>query len=385
MSLLIFLGIIFGVGLLGFGFLSLAPQIGADADERHLERMQSSPNYRDGKFRNQVPTELGPSAKMMGAMWDFFRGAADREPTRPIPTVPLDKGAWSAIPAEQPAVVWLGHSTLLIKIGGKTLLTDPVFSERASMFSFAGPKRFPYQPPISVEDLPPADAVIISHDHYDHLDYQTILKIHPKVKQFLVPLGVGAHLEKWGVPAEKIMERDWWDTVTLDSLELTMVPTRHFSGRGLMNRNTTLWCGWAIRSGNHNTLYGGDSGYFPGFREIGEKLGPFDLVMLECGAYSQYWPSIHMMPEETAQAAADLQARQLLPIHWGKFNLSLHPWKEPVERLLQKATELKLNVITPQPGELVRIGSDAPQRPWWRSVELAQTEQPRNLQFEQNQ
>ncbi len=263
-------------------------------------------------------------------------------------------------------VTWFGHSSLLIKIEGRIFLTDPVFGKRASMVSFMGPKRFDYSPQPSIEDLPPLDGIIISHDHYDHLDYESILVLKNKVDRFFVPLGVGAHLESWEVPTSNITELKWWESTRVDE-ELTFIcaPSRHFSGRGLNNRFSTLWCSWIIKSNKSRIYFGGDSGYFPGFKEIGEKHGPFDLTMLECGAYNINWHDIHMLPEETAQAHVDLKGKSLLPIHWGKFNLALHPWKEPIQRVLKKADELNANVLTPEIGEIVILDDHTRNDQWW--------------------
>ena len=234
------------------------------------------------------------------------------------------------------------------------------------MFSFMGPKHFDYSHRTGLDELPDIDAVILSHDHYDHLDYETMLILKEKVDHFYMPLGVGAHFEKWGFDKDQIHELDWWDSIAFnDHLNFTLTPTRHFSGRGFSDRNKTLWGSWVIRGEENKIFFGGDSGYFSGFKEIGDRLGPFDLTFLESGAYNENWAQIHMMPEETVQASIDLGGQVLMPIHWGKFNLSLHPWKEPIQRLTSKAEELNVQVATPEVGELMIISKNIPQKRWW--------------------
>ena len=368
MSIIIFLITITIITIAIAVFLKHAPQVGAQAEGKRLERIQQSPNYKNGKFVNPIKTPMNPEgASIVKGMWKFFSGGDSREPAMSLPAMPLDSNRFNDADSDSAIITWLGHSTMLIEIEGKTFITDPMFSERASMLSFAGPKHFEYDNRISIEQLPPIDAIIISHDHYDHLDYQSILKLHPKVEKIFVPLGVGAHLEKWGVPVEKIVESDWWDESNLgEKFKLVCTPARHFSGRGLADRFNTLWCSWVIISENHRIYFGGDSGYFPGFEEIGKKYGPFDITMIECGAYSKYWPYIHIMPEEAVQANLDLRGKVLLPIHWGKFNLSIHSWIEPVERLLKKADELNVNIATPLIGESFTLNGSIPNKQWWR-------------------
>ncbi len=345
-----------------------APQFGAKATGVRLQRIQASPNFRNGCFQNLIETPLGLSlSSMIRSSVDFFKGGPDREPTAPVSSVPLKPGRFAQSPAADIAVTWFGHSTVLIELDGYRLLIDPVLSGHASPFSTVGPRAFPGAQVLLATDVPRLDALILSHDHYDHLDYETIAIIKDKSDVIYAPLGVGAHLEAWGVAPERIIECDWWDSVTLGRLKLTAVPARHFSGRRLLDRNTTLWTGWALESAGRKILYGGDSGYFAGFKEIGARFGPFDLAMLECGAYSQYWPYIHMMPEETAQAGLDLKCHVLLPIHWGKFNLSLHSWTEPIERLTRAANQAGLPLLTPRIGETVSLDGALPQTAWWRS------------------
>jgi L-ascorbate metabolism protein UlaG (beta-lactamase superfamily) len=345
----------------GLLFVGCAPQLGAVGES---ERILNSNNFRDDKFHNLVTTQMKTFTPEMGkASLEYFSGKQYREPEIPLPTVSVDAKAIGE--TDNLKITWLGHSTCLIEIDGKIILTDPVFSERASPFSFMGPKRFASELPIKLEELPNIDVVLISHDHYDHLDHQSILTLKEKTSRFYVPLGVGGHLQRWGVAAEKIIELDWWEERSIGGLTLAATPTRHFSGRGL-KRDRTLWASWVIMGEKSRVYFGGDSGYFDGFKQIGQKYGPFDITMLESGAYNEAWPEIHMMPEQTVQAHIDLQGKLLLPIHWGKFNLALHAWTEPIERLLKKAAEHQsLSVATPLIGEAVLPGAHLTQTRWW--------------------
>jgi len=303
--------------------------------------------------------------KMLSVIWKMSSMESSLVPVEQFKTVPFLPEEFSSLGPEIVAATWFGHSSMLIRINGKTFLTDPVFSERASMFPFMGPKHFNYDKHMDVESLPAVDAVLISHDHYDHLDYETIMKLKEKVNKFYVPLGVGAHLESWGVPKANITELDWWDSTTFNAdIQLVFTPTRHFSGRGF-KRNLTLWGSWVIKGKEKRVYFSGDSGYFPGFKTIGDKYGPFDLTMLEDGAYNEDWKAIHMLPEESVQAGIDLQTKLILPIHWGKFNLSLHHWKDPIERITKEAERRNVKIATPQIGEMTVIERKIPIFRWW--------------------
>jgi L-ascorbate metabolism protein UlaG (beta-lactamase superfamily) len=246
-------------------------------------------------------------------------------------------------------------------------MTDPVF-HRASPVPVIG-SSFPIQHPISIDDLPTVDAVIISHDHYDHLDYETVKSIQEKTKHFFVPLGLGAHLQYWGVPETKITELDWWENVSYENLKLVCTPAQHFSGRKLNNSQSTLWSSWVITSSSENIYFSGDSGYASHFKSIGEKYGPFDIALLECGQYNEQWSDIHMMPEETAQAGLDVNAKKIMPIHWAGFKLALHDWKDPITRVTKKADALGIEVITPQIGEHININDSTNTfNKWWQSL-----------------
>jgi L-ascorbate metabolism protein UlaG (beta-lactamase superfamily) len=296
----------------------------------------------------------------------LFGETSGKEPEKIIKTTPVHPGMFDSESDDQVAFVWLGHSTLLIRIEGVTLLVDPVLvGERASMFSFMGPKRFAYTDYPGLDDLPPIDAVILSHDHYDHLDHPTIVALKDRVNRFYAPLGVGAHLEYWGISAGDITELTWWDEVEFNGLKLVCTPARHFSGRGFGDRFDTLWGSWAIIGKGTRMYYSGDSGYFPGFKEIGDTYGPFDLTFMECGAYNDAWSEIHMFPEESAQAHVDVRGDFMVPVHWGKFDLSLHTWTDPVDRLTERAREENIHLIVPQVGELVRMPAKKDFTNWW--------------------
>jgi L-ascorbate metabolism protein UlaG (beta-lactamase superfamily) len=368
MVLVIVLSSIVLLVVLFIGYFSLAPRIGSNSTGERLSRIQALPNYRDGKLNNLVETNMDmPFGTMLGVMWEFIKGAPGREPKDIIPNLPFDRAAWDALPDSGFSFAWFGHSSLLLKVDTVTFLIDPVFGERASTFSFAGPKRFDYTKHMRVELLPKVDVVLLSHDHYDHLCHETMVQLRDK--KFVTALGVGAHLEHWGIPAASITEKAWWESVEVGPVKLTLAPARHFSGRGLTNRFSTLWGSWAFECKGQRIYFGADSGYSPTFKEVGERLGPFDLAFLECGAYNERWADIHMMPEETTQAAVDVKAKVLMPIHWAKYSLGMHTWKEPITRLLKKAAELNVELFTPRPGRIVRWPDAAANERWWEGVE----------------
>lgn len=363
--------ILFGavlVLLAGFLILRLYPPLGAKAAGDRLQAVRSSAHYTKNKFVNLIPTSMGTSLRsMLSTARDMLRGIPDSRPRPGLTAGELNLADLGD--AAHPKVIWLGHSSLLVQIKGLTLLLDPMFGIAPSPFPFVGGKRYSSKPPVDVDTLPPVDAVLLSHDHYDHLDYGTILKLHGKVGHFFVPLGVGAHLERWGVPAGKITEADWWDELELSGLKLRCTPSRHFSGRSLTDHNTTLWCSWVLDGGHEKIFFSGDSGYGPHFQEIGKRYGPFDLTLMECGQYNERWAGIHMMPEQTVQAHLDVGGKLLLPIHWGAFTLSLHAWNEPVERAAAAAEEKGVAIVTPRIGEPVLLGTAAhPSTRWWRNT-----------------
>jgi len=329
---------------------------GGTVKGERLQIMSSSPQYSNGQFQNPVPTTvMGEQGGIFKSIKRFLtENNNEREPDERLPIKPMTKELFMQKPENGLRIFWLGHSSVLIEIDGYRLLTDPIFSDRSSPVQWIGPKRF-HPCPIAIEDLPDIDAVIISHDHYDHLDQRSIELLAKLKVKFFVPLGVGAHLEDWDVPAEQITEFDWWQEIRLGNLGLTATPSRHFSGRGILNRDETLWSTWAIAGPHHRVFFGGDTGMFPGFTEIGEKLGPFDITLMPIGAYDLDWPYIHLFPEEAVQAHLDLKGKLLLPIHWGTFNLAFHSWREPIERLQSSAVSRHILISLPLPGEPVEI------------------------------
>ncbi len=263
-------------------------------------------------------------------------------------------------------LIWFGHSTFLLEMDGKKILIDPMLSQKPSPISFLGATRYSKDLPILAEKPPFIDAVILSHDHYDHLDYESIQKLKEKVGQFFTPLGLGNHLIEWGVEKEKINELNWWDSIEFETIKLICTPARHFSGRGIFDRATTLWCSWVIEGKIDNLFFSGDSGYDTHFKQIGENFGPFDIALMECGQYNENWKLLHIMPEEAAQAAIDLKSKLILPMHWGGFTLAFHDWTDPIERVLNKAKELNILVTTPKIGEPVILGNSSfPKEKWW--------------------
>lgn len=332
-----------------------------------LQRIKRSPQYKDGSFQNFSPTPtFTGGAGFYTVLKDFLFGKHERKsPDKDIPTIRRDL---KVQPSIKPELTWFGHSSYLLQVNQLNILVDPVFSERTSPVQYAGTKAFQGANAYNVEDMPRIDVLVITHDHYDHLDYETIKKIKDSVGVFVTSLGVGAHLEYWGIPAAKIRELDWWEATEINAeTRFTATPARHFSGRGF-KRNQTLWSSFVFETRGYKIYLGGDSGYDTHFVKIGERFGPFDLAILEDGQYNAYWSNIHMMPEETAQAAVDLKAKVLFPVHWGKFALATHPWDESVQRLLKKADALQVKVITPLIGEQVVLDSIYPVAHWWEGV-----------------
>jgi L-ascorbate metabolism protein UlaG (beta-lactamase superfamily) len=317
------------------------------------------------KFYNEIPTFMDTRLRTtISILRDFIKGNPNGKPSSPIPMDSFDPILHQG---DQTKVTWMGHSALLLEMDGKIILLDPMFGSSPSPVPLFGSKRYSGRIPFEMEDLPPIDAVIYSHDHYDHLDYSSVKKLKDKVGKFYVPLGVGSHLVRWGVDQRKIQEFNWWDECEFDGLTLACTPARHFSGRSLWGRDTTLWCSWVIRSKHINIFFSGDSGYGPHFEKIGNKYGPFDLVLMECGQYDERWSAIHMMPEETVQAHLDVKGKMLIPIHWGAFTLALHDWTDPIERITKAAKEQGVTISTPKIGETVIVGSaDFPASAWWR-------------------
>lgn len=341
--------------------------LGAKATGERLERMRRSKQWADSskRFVNSMPTRTILPGSAARTIHMQLRGGESRYPRRPIPVQARRRADYDAPPASGLRATWLGHATALVEIDGARILTDPVWSERVSPSSLLGPRRF-FEPPLALPDLPSLDAVVISHDHYDHLDMETVRAIARRGTPFFVPLGVGAHLERWGVPLAQIRELDWGESAEVAGLTLTAAPARHFSGRRLSDRDATLWCAWVLAGGRHRVFYSGDSGYFDGYGEIGREHGPFDLTLMSAGAYGPTWPLIHMTPEELVRAHRELRGELLLPVHWGTFNLAFHDWNEPAARAVAAARELGVRCVVPRPGEMVEPAAPPAETDWWR-------------------
>ena len=329
---------------------------------------EQSPQYTEGKFRNAAPRQAPGFGKTMAIMWRFMtEKPADAVPAQPPQVLPLTQA--DLLKAPDLSLWRLGHSTMLLKLQGQFWLTDPVFSERASPFSFMGPKRF-HAPPLSIDELPPITGVVLSHDHYDHLDYDAIQKLAPKVAHFVTPLGVGDRLMGWGVPAAKVQQFDWWQGTTIAGVKLVATPAQHFSGRSLSDGNRTLWASWVIEAGQGadatRIFFSGDTGYFDGFKAIGERFGPFDLTLIETGAYDAQWPDVHMQPEESLQAHLDVKGRHMMPIHNGTFDLALHAWTDPFDRITALADKAGVPLVAPVMGERLDIRQPALSKQWWK-------------------
>lgn len=321
----------------------------------------------DSDLKNPVMVTNGGRRVHARIMWDFFfNKPADTRPSGEIPVQTVTKQ--QLLTAPNNTVYRLGHSTVLMKLDDAFWITDPIFSKRSSPVPFAGPERF-HAPPISIDQLPPIKGVILSHDHYDHLDHDSIMKLAEKTDYFLTPLGVGDILIDWGVPATKMRQLDWWQETEVGGVRFVATPAQHFSGRGLFSRNRTQWASWVILAAGQRVFFSGDSGYFDGFRRIGEKYGPLDLTLLETGAYNENWPNIHMHPEESIQAHLDLKGKLLLPIHNATFDLSMHSWQEPFDRIVALGNDHGIPVMTPLMGEPVSMHSAKNRQRWWVDVD----------------
>ena len=329
-------------------WLIARPAMGGRVGGARLALAERSPQWRDGAFRNRRPRVDGP---FLEALTEFaFGGSEYRSPTAPVPLVARSAQDYETPPASGLRVTWLGHSTTLLEIDSVRVLIDPMWGRRASPFTFAGPARY-YPPPLALGAVPAPDVVLISHDHYDHLDMPTVRTLAARGARFIVPLGVGAHLEAWGVRATSISELDWWSSIDIGGLELTATPSRHFSGRGITGQDRTLWAGWVIKGPKHRVYYSGDTA--------------LDDTMIEVGEYDALWTDVHLGPEQAVRAHQLVRGNVMLPVHWAGFDLALHGWTEPIERVLVAAEAAGVRVATPQPGELLEPATMGAQRRWW--------------------
>ena len=370
----------------GLPSVPLLKTLGARASGERQRRIEASPQWNGSRFVNPEGARM---ASGVSAAWEWLTGGSPhRKPDASgVPVVRRTREDFAS-PARGLRLTWMGHGTTLVEIGGRRLLVDPLWSGNASPGRLFGVKRF-HAVPLALEDLPPLDAVLITHDHYDHLDAETVTALAGRVPRWVCPLGVGARLEGWGVPPQAVTELDWWESTVLSAtpevsgVTVTATPSRHFSGRFLTDRDSTLWCGFVLQapeaSGGHSVYIGGDGGYSDGFRAVGERLGPFDVALMEMGAYNEAWADIHLGPEQAVQAALDAKAKMLLPVHWATFDLALHGWTEHAERALVAAREAGMPLALPRPGESVDVTPEAagaePTRWWpdlaWQTAEEA--------------
>ncbi|MCL6273349.1 MBL fold metallo-hydrolase [Muricauda sp. 2012CJ35-5] len=349
-------------------FVKFYPSFGGDVTTERQKIYVTSAQFQDGKFKNtkNVPKDPSFSETLSIARKFFFTKVENGKPQAELPVHAVDSLSIAEYKGGT-RMMWFGHSAFLLQMKGQNILIDPMLGEVPAPHKMMGSTRFNLELPIEIEKLPKIDAVLISHDHYDHLDYGSIVKLKDKVGQFYVPLGVGVHLEAWGVQDAKIKEMDWWQGTTFNGLQFICTPAQHFSGRKLNNGQSTLWSSWVIQSETEKIFFSGDSGYSSHFKEIGEAYGPFDFALMECGQYNKLWPDIHMFPEETAQAGVDLKAKTIMPIHWGAFKLALHSWTDPIERVTKKAKDLNQHWIAPEIGTFIHLealeGNST--EPWW--------------------
>ena len=363
------IGILLGIiCITGLAFIYLSPQFGKKASARQKATYALLPNYKNGKFINPEKIEMEMSVRSFSKMFrQMLNPHPDVNPHEDIKVVKLTQDLLTNETDSSNQIIWLGHSSFLIKLDGKTILLDPVFSNKTGPHPLMGRKKYNSQMPIDLLHLPRVDAVFISHDHYDHLDYFSIMELKNKTKQFFVPIGVGNHLLSWGVDKKIIKEMNWWEESKWNNLKIAFTPSRHMSGRGFSDQSSTLWGSWVIQGKENKIFFSGDGGYGNHFKEIGEKYGPFDFGLIECGQYNKLWADVHMMPEESVQAGIDVNAKELIPIHWGSFRLANHAWTEPVERFVTESIKRKVKYRTPRIGEAITINSiqisDA--KKWW--------------------
>lgn len=337
------------------------PVFGRVPGGARLYSLRQLPNYRDGALENLSYTPVKPDdVSYLTMLSGVIKGNKKSRPAHELPHVKPDFSA-----TEETRLTWFGHSSYFLQTAGLNILVDPVFSSRTSPFSFFGSKNYKGTGFIEAKDFPKLDIVLITHDHYDHMDYQTILKLKSRTKHFVTSLGVGGHLERWGIPANHITELTWGQEHLINGLSFRSTTARHFSGRSF-KRNQTLWSGFILQTPKHRLYLGGDSGYDTHFKSIGAEYGPFDLAILECGQYNVHWPLIHMFPEQTVQAAQDLNAKALLPVHWGKFTLATHDWNDSITRVVKKAREEGLAIATPMLGETFALDTPYPSKEWYK-------------------
>lgn len=349
-------------------FVAYYPSFGGDVTKQRQELYANSAQFEAGTFQNQdsgsaKDFNLNKVLKIFRKF--FFEQVENGVPENNIAVKNINTADITAF-KQGTRLYWFGHSAFLMQIDSTRILIDPMLSEVPAPHPWLGNKRFSDELPIEIEDLPKIDAVIISHDHYDHLDYESILKLKDRVDAYFVPLGVGVHLEAWGVSSAKIHEKDWWEATEFKNIQLTCTPAKHFSGRKFSNHKSTLWSSWVIKSKEANIYFSGDSGYGKHFAKIGDSHGPFDLALVECGQYNKMWPDNHMFPKESAKAGLDLKAKTMMPIHWGAFKLSMHAWTAPIQQIRKEAAALGIPLVIPKIGAPISIETlSEPNTVWW--------------------
>ncbi len=359
------------LGLAVCGVLADAWQgLGHRATGARRARMEHSPAWKNGAFQNPEPIVNLYRPMLSG----LFEVSPDASPREPVDVQQVDPAFLAVPPQSGLRLTWFGHSTMLIELDGHRILTDPVWSDRVSPLDWIGPKRW-YPPLIPLEKLPRIDAVLISHDHFDHLDHRTLIAMKDWDTKFIVPLGVGAHLEYWGIDPAKIVEVDWWDRTTLGDLEIVSTPVRHASGRHVLDRDATLWSSYALIGSKHRAFFSGDTGLFTALQDIGEKLGPFDVTMIEVGQYHQAWPDWHLGPEQALTAHHMVGGKVFFPMHWGLVQLAYHAWTEPLERALTAAQRADVRILSPRPGQSVEPEVPTAYARWWPKLPFQTAEQ----------
>lgn len=344
-------------------------QFGGRFTKKHAAAYAASPQWDGKRFLNLEETTMEINFRTMpGLLRKQFCEREGREPKQRLPILSFDKDAFLK-QSEKAKFVWFGHSAILLRLNELTLLIDPMLGPDASPIAPFATKRFSEHTLEIIDQLPEIDLMLLTHDHYDHLDYESMIRLKTKVKQYFVPLGVARHLQSWGIDSAMIKEFDWWDQQSFGGIDITFTPSRHFSGRGLTDRAKSLWGGWAFQTPTEKMLHSGDGGYGKHFAEIGKRFGPFDLAFVECGQYNELWHQIHMYPEESVQAAMDVQASCAVPVHWAGFALALHPWKEPAERFVAEAKARKINYLTPALGAVYAPDSGSKTSAWWNQYE----------------
>ncbi|TGN18752.1 MBL fold metallo-hydrolase [Leptospira idonii] len=344
-------------------FLFVSGSCLSDSETERENRIHHSPNWKEGSFVNPQPLQNDIWQMLIG----MFRQSDYVTPNSDLVIPKSDASLFFKKPPSGLRVTWFGHSSSLVEMDGYNLLIDPVWSNRTSPISWIGPKRW-YDPPLSLEELPRVDFVLISHNHYDHLDYDTVIALGKKGVRFVVPLAVGSHLEDWGIPNENIIELDWWENFKTNDFEIVCTPARHASGRTLTDKDEHLWAGYAVLGTKHRFYYSGDTGLFPAMKEIGSKYGPFDLTLIEVGQYHESWKDWHIGPEQAVIAHTWVNGKKMFPVHWGLFGLAYHGWTEPVERVLEKAKEMNVKVLTPRPGQSIEPELNETGTKWWPEV-----------------